>query len=76
LDVRNFKRAEGIPRFEKVKVKTCGTTRYSWMKRIRLGNLWNYRWWLDASGDWCVDQGSSKALYLIGFVLRNSSSQG
>ncbi len=64
-------------RFEEVKVKkSCGTTKCSWMQGIRLGSLWNYQGWLDASGGRCVDQGSSGALDLIGFVLRNCSRQG
>ena len=76
LYARNFKRAEGIPRFEEVKVKSCGTTKCSWMQGIRLGNLWNYQGWLNASEGRCVDQGSSGALDLIGFVLSNYSWQG
>jgi len=50
---------------EEVKVKTCGTTKCSWMQGIRLGSLWNYRGWSDASGGRCVDQGSSRALDLL-----------
>ena len=38
------------------------------MQGIRLGSLWNYRGWLDASGGRCVDQGSSGDLDLIGVV--------
>jgi len=39
LDARNFKRAEGILRFEEVMVKTCGATWCSWMqgKEKRIG---------------------------------------
>jgi hypothetical protein len=32
LDARIFKRAEGIPRFEEVRVKACVTTKSSWMQ--------------------------------------------
>jgi len=45
-------------------------------RRIKLGNLWIYHGWLDASEGRCVDQGSIEDFDLISFVLRNSSRQG